>query len=297
MKQYPVQYLNLENGETIAYRKSGNKGDIVVLVHGNMSSSVHFQEVIEQLENDYQVYALDLRGFGDSSYKKTLNSLHDFAEDVVLFINQLDLDNFNLLGWSTGGGIVLEVAADLKQRVKKVFLLDSVGIKGYPMFKKDENGQPILTELITTKKEIEADPVQVAPILQAYATNNKDVMRAVWNALIYNLKQPSEKDYEIYLDAIFKQRNLVDVDYSLVHFNMTNDHNGINKGSGRMDLITAPIVIMHGRKDLVVPFSFAEEMKQYFKDRATLEVFEEAGHSVLTDDLPLFINTLKKHLS
>ncbi len=297
MKQYPVQYLNLENGETIAYRKSGNKGDIVVLVHGNMSSSVHFQEVIEQLENDYQVYALDLRGFGDSSYKKTLNSLHDFAEDVILFINQLDLDNFNLLGWSTGGGIVLEVAADLKQRVKKVFLLDSVGIKGYPMFKKDEKGQPILTKLITTKKEIEADPVQVAPILQAYATNNKEVMRAVWNALIYNLKQPSKEDYEIYLDAIFKQRNLVDVDYSLVHFNMTHDHNGINKGSGRMDLITAPIVIMHGKKDLVVPFSFAEEMKNYFKDRATLEVFEEAGHSVLTDDLPLFINTFKKHLS
>ncbi|MFA6800962.1 MAG: alpha/beta hydrolase [Acholeplasmataceae bacterium] len=296
MIQYPVQFLNLENGETIAYRKSGNKGDIIILVHGNMSSSVHFQVVMEQLENEYQVYALDLRGFGDSSYTKPLNSLHDFAVDVELFINLLNLDNFNLLGWSTGGGIVLEVAADFKNRVKKVFLLDSVGIKGYPMFRKDEKGQPILTEKIFSKEDIAADPVQVAPVLEAYRTNNRAMLRAIWNALIYNQKQPSPKDYEIYLDAIFKQRNLVDVDYSLVHFNMTHDSNGVEPGDGRMDLITAPIVILHGVRDMVVPISFAEEMKNYFKDKATLIKFEEAGHSVVTDNLDLFIQTLKKHL-
>lgn len=296
MKQYPVQYINLENGEILAYRQSGKKGKTILLIHGNMSSSVHFQEVIEQLEDNYQVYALDLRGFGDSSYKKPLNSLHDFAEDVNLFINALDLDHIHMLGWSTGGGIALEVAADLKTRIEKVYLLDSVGIKGYPMFKKDAHGQPILTELITSKEDIAADPVQVLPVLQAYEANNRAVLRAIWNALIYNLNQPSEEDYEIYLDAIFKQRNLVDVDYGLVHFNMTHDSNGVNNGSGRMDLITAPIVIFHGQKDLVVPISFAHEMKSYFKDQATMEIFENAGHSVLTDDLDLFINTFKKHI-
>ena len=30
MKQYPVQYINLENGETIAYRQSGTRGDIIL---------------------------------------------------------------------------------------------------------------------------------------------------------------------------------------------------------------------------------------------------------------------------
>lgn len=296
MKQYPVQYISLENGETLAYRQSGKKGETVLLVHGNMSSSVHFQEVIEQLESDYQVYALDLRGFGDSSYKNKLNSLHDFAEDVILFIDALDLDNIHMLGWSTGGGIVLEVAADLKQRIKKIYLLDSVGIKGYPMYKKDDKGQPILAQRLTTKEEIAADPIQVLPVLQAYETNNRAVLRAIWDALIYNLKKPSDEDYEHYLDAIFKQRNLVDVDYSLVHFNMTHESNGVNNGSGRMDYITAPIVIMHGQKDLVVPYGFAIEMKAFFKEQAVLETFEGAGHSVLTDDLPLFIKTFKKHL-
>ena len=60
----------------------------------------------------------------------------------------------------------------------------------------------------------------------------------IWNAVIYNLKQPSEEDYDLYLEAMLKQRNLIDVDYSLVHFNMTLDHNGINSGSGRMNLVS-----------------------------------------------------------
>lgn len=296
MKQYPVQFVNLSNGETIAYRQAGNTGETILLIHGNMSSSVHFQVAIEQLENEYQVYALDLRGFGDSSYTKPLNSLHDFAIDVKLFIEALKLENISILGWSTGGGIALEVAADIQDKIKKVFLLDSVGIKGYPMFKKDPNGQPILSQQLSSREDIASDPVQVAPILYAYANNQRDILKAIWNAVIYNIKQPNEKDYELYLDAIFKQRNLVDVDYSLVHFNMTHDSNGVEEGSGRMDLIKAPIIIMHGQKDYVVPMSFAEEMKAYFKDRATLIKFENAGHSILTDDLDLFIKTLKNHL-
>ncbi len=296
MIQYPVQYIQIDNGETIAYRQAGTKGDIVLLVHGNMSSSVHFQTVIEQLEKDFQVYALDLRGFGDSSYNNPLNSLLDFAEDVKLFVKALNLESFNVLGWSTGGGIVLELAADLGDQVKKVFLLDSVGIKGYPMFRKDASGQPILTDQLSSREDIAADPIQVAPVLNAYATNNRELLRIIWDSAIYNLKQPSKEDYEIYLDAIFKQRNLVDVDYSLVHFNMTHDSNGVEPGTGRMDLVKAPIVIMHGVKDLVVPFSYAEEMKSYFKDQAILVKFEEAGHSVITDDLDLFIKTLKKYL-
>ena len=85
---------------------------------------------MEKFEKDYTVYALDLRGFGDSSFENEINSLRDFAEDVELFIKALDLKNVYLCGWSTGGGVVLEVAADMPDRIEKELLLDSVGIKG-----------------------------------------------------------------------------------------------------------------------------------------------------------------------
>lgn len=293
MKHYPVQTLALKNNELIAYRECGKGDKILILVHGNMSSSVHFQTVMEQLESEFKIYAVDMRGFGDSSYHTELNSLEDFAEDIELWIEALDLKGFSLLGWSTGGGVVLEIAANMPQRVKQVLLLDSVGIKGYPMFKKDDKGQAILTQFITTKEEIKADPVQVLPILNAYETKNKDFLKMVWNAVIYNIKQPSESDYDAYLDAMLKQRNLVDVDHALVHFNITHDFNGINTGSGRIDLIKCPVVIMHGKLDYVVPFNQAEEMKRYFKDQALLIPFENIGHSCITDDLDLFVSTLR----
>lgn len=295
MKNYELKTLVLSNGETIAYREAGSGSKTVVLVHGNMSSSVHFQTTMEALEKDYKVYAVDMRGFGDSSYNNELNSLRDFSEDIQLWVEALDLKDFNILGWSTGGGVVLELAADMPERVKKVFLLDSVGIKGYPMFKKDEKGQPILTQLITTKEEIKVDPVQVLPILTAYATRNKDLLKMIWNAVIYNTVQPNEEDYDAYLEAMLKQRNLVDVDYSLVHFNMTSENNLLGMGSGRMTLVKAPIVILHGKNDYVVPFNQAEEMKQFFGDQAVLIPFE-GGHSLPTDCFDQYVSVLKEHI-
>ncbi len=297
MKQYPVQFHTCANGETLAYRTAGQGEKALVLVHGNMSSSVHWQTTMEKLESHFKMIAVDLRGFGDSSYINEINSLHDFALDVIDLLDALHVETCDLLGWSTGGGIVLEMAADMKERVSKVVVLDSVGLTGYPMFKKDDNYQPILSELITTKEEIAQDMVQVVPVLMAYQNNDKNMMKMIWNAVIYNMNQPSEEDYELYLDAMMKQRNLVDVDYSLVHFNMTDDHNGVRAGSGRMKDITADIIILHGEKDLVVPVSYAYDMKQRFGDQAELVLFDQVGHSVITDDLDLFIKTIVEKLS
>lgn len=296
MKQYPVKTIQLDTKETIAYRQSGNEGPVVLLVHGNMSSSVHWQVLMERLEDQYQVYALDLVGFGDSTYNRELTSLHDFSRDVTNFIEKLNLNQVHLVGWSTGGGIVLETAADIPSRIEKVFLLDSVGLKGYPMFKKDDNFQPILTERIYTREEIEKDPVQVLPILNAYSNNDREFMKVVWNATIYHLNQPSLEDYEIYLDAIFKQRNLVDVDVALTIFNMSHEHNGVVDGSGRIDLVKAPIVVMHGDKDIVVPLADSQYTYEVIKDQGELVVFENVGHSVLTDNLDLLVDTLVQRI-
>jgi pimeloyl-ACP methyl ester carboxylesterase len=54
---------------------------------------------------------------------------------------------------------------------------------------------------------------------------------------------------------------------------------------------------MHGQNDYVVPFAFALEMKAAFGDRAELITFEGVGHSCVTDDLDLFVKTLKAHLN
>jgi 2-hydroxy-6-oxonona-2,4-dienedioate hydrolase len=292
LREYPVKYLELENGETLAYRQAGNQGKTLLLIHGNMSSSVHFDTVMEELENDYIIYAVDLRGFGDTTYHQPINSLHDFAKDIKEFVEKLELKDVTALGWSTGGGIALELAADLPDLIKKVMLVESVGVKGYPMFKKDDKGQPILTERISTREEIASDPVQVVPAVQAFESQNKDFFRMIWNLTIYNLNQPEPERYERYLDAILKERNLVDVDYALVHFNMTNESNGVAEGSNRLRLVEADVLVIQGEKDLVVPKMFGLETKQYLGERAELVVLEDSGHSPITDNFSQFINIL-----
>lgn len=285
MKDYQVNFIELETGEKIAYRKAGTGDKTILLVHGNMSSSVHYIPLIELLEKDYTVFALDMTGFGDSTYNRQIESLHDFSKDVTAFIEALDLKDLYIVGWSTGGGVVLETAVDIPDRIKKVFLLSSVGIQGYPMFKKDEELKPILSERIYLREDIEVDPVQVVPALEAYKNQNKDYFKYVWDLTIYNKNQPNEEDYHKYLEAILKQRNLVDVDVALTNFNMTNVNNGVVDGSNRLEELKVPVVILQGEDDMVVPKVFAETTKEFMKDKAELVLIENAGHSIITDDL------------
>lgn len=296
MKEYPVQYVDVPRGERVAYRKAGKSEKKVLLVHGNMSSGVHWQTTMEQLEDDFTVYTPDLRGFGDSSYNAPFDSLRDLALDVEQFADAVGLDTFWAVGWSTGGGVVLEMAADWPQRVLGLVLLDTVPPTGYPIFKKDENGQPISTQLLKTKEEIAADPVQVLPALNAYASGDRATMRAIWDAAIYNLNQPAADEYERYLDAIMQQRNLVDVDYALLNFNMTDAPTGAAPGSGRLAQVQCPVYVFYGAKDLVVPYAWGEATVRLLGDRARPVTFAEAGHSAITDVPLQFFGELKKAL-
>ncbi|MCL2735618.1 MAG: alpha/beta hydrolase [Propionibacteriaceae bacterium] len=296
MKSYPVHTLDLPSGETLAYRACGAGPRAVVLIHGNQSSSVHWQTTMEALEDEFTVYAPDLRGFGDSTYRQGFDSLGELAKDVEEFMDGVGIGTCALVGWSTGGGVALEIAADLPERVSTVVLVDSVPPTGYPMVAKDEQGQPILTQFLTTREEIAADPVQVVPVLTAYATGDRGMMRGIWDMVIYNLNQPPAEDYELYLDAMFKQRNLVDVDYALVMFNMTDDATASAPGSSRLADVVCPVTILHGEKDLVVPLSWGQQTFALLGDRATMITFPDSGHSPITDEPEAFMTALKEAL-
>ena len=56
---------------------------------------------------------------------------------------------------------------------------------------------------------------------------NKLYYRTVWNLLIYTHNQPEPDRYEKYLDDMLTQRNFVDVNYALITFNISDEHNGV----------------------------------------------------------------------
>ena len=101
MAKVELKSVKLSNGETIGYREREGGTDTLILVHGNMISSNIGALVIDNIDSEFKVYAVDLRGFGISSYNESINSLGDFSDDLKLFVDQLGLKKFSLVGWST----------------------------------------------------------------------------------------------------------------------------------------------------------------------------------------------------
>ena len=91
MAEVVLKEVAIQNGETIAYREREGGSQVVLLVHGNMTSSVHWDLVLENMDEKYKVYAIDLRGFGESSYNKPVHSIKDFSDDIREFADELGL--------------------------------------------------------------------------------------------------------------------------------------------------------------------------------------------------------------
>jgi pimeloyl-ACP methyl ester carboxylesterase len=200
------------------------------------------------------------------------------------------------VGWSTGGGVGMQFAANHPSYVQKLVLIASVSTRGYPFFKADEKGMPILNERLKTKKEISKDPAKTIPVLRAYGAKDKEFLRALWNMAIYTRHQPMAGRYEEYLEDMLTQRNLVDVYHALNTFNISRQHNGLTKGTGDAERIKAPVLVLQGENDLVVPEKMAIEIKQDLSDQAELIYLKNCGHSPLVDDLDQLLDVITSFL-
>lgn len=293
-----MEYFELkkiEVGEEIlAYREGGRGSRHLLLIHGNMSSSLHFDKLMEALQDDFKIYAVDLRGFGHSSYHCRFDSLKTLSDDLEIFIDKLRLKDLEVLGWSTGGGVAMHLAASRPDIIKRLILMESVGITGYPIFEKDASGQAILSKPLLSKEAIEKDPVQVLPVNQAIKNKNKEFFKNLWNMVIYNVgNTPSEDDYDRYNEEILKQRNLVDIDYALTRFNISHEHNGFVDGTGEISLIKCPVTILQGKNDLVVPMAMAKSIEAGLKSEVKFIELENSGHNPIVDSFSQVVSAVK----
>jgi pimeloyl-ACP methyl ester carboxylesterase len=110
-----------------------DSGVPVVFVHGNVSSSLFFQEQMLALPEKYRPLAVDLRGFGDTEPLPVdaTRGVRDYSDDVLAVIDALALGPVHLIGWSMGGGVVLQLLADRPSAVRTVTLVAPVSPYGY----------------------------------------------------------------------------------------------------------------------------------------------------------------------
>ena len=274
------KFVNI-GAETLAYLDEG-QGEVVLMIHGNMSSSVHYEPLISRISNQYRCVAVDLRGFGDSTYNNRFDTLEELADDVALFMDALQIPSAYLVGWSNGGGVGLKLCAKYPQKVKKFFDIEGAGLKGYPLYQKTADFKST-TEPYANKDAMAADPMQVAPMIPVFEKKDAAMMTAVWGATIYTVNKPTREQNELWMSETLKQRNLVDLDWALATLNMSDEYTPYGPGDGSIHNVACPVALTMGEKDIVVPSYMVMDNVNALGELATLLPYENCGHSPMVD--------------
>jgi len=291
-----MKKVELSNGETLSYRERIGGEQVVILIHGNMTSSKHWDVLIEKMAPCYKIFAVDLRGFGDSTYHKRITGIKDFSDDVKQFVDALGLENFAIMGWSTGGAVGMQYVADYPSDCGKLVLLASASTRGYPFFGSKEDGSPDLERRLMTIEEVERDTGKTIPVQAAYDHNDREFLKTLWNMLIYTNNQPEASLYEEYVDDMRTQRNLADVYQALNTFNISPVHNGVSEGTNQARNIQIPVLILRGERDYVVSDEMTKEIMEDIGENGRFVELKDCGHSPLMDNLDLLVETVEQFL-
>lgn len=126
---------------TVSYLEKGEEHDkLLVLIHGNTSSNVFYLDTIERLSAEFHVLAPDLRGYGFTERLPidATQGLRGWSEDLHAFFEALSLTKKpHLLGWSMGGGVIVQYALDHPDNVASLILVNPLPPYGYSGTRED----------------------------------------------------------------------------------------------------------------------------------------------------------------
>jgi pimeloyl-ACP methyl ester carboxylesterase len=112
---------------------AGGRGRTVVFLHGRGHAAPMWFAYLTAFAREYQVFALDLPGFGQSSAPELVprtaeEGLRFFVEPVEELLSALGPEPMTLVGHSLGGLVSLELALRGRVPVEKLVLVDSMGL-------------------------------------------------------------------------------------------------------------------------------------------------------------------------
>lgn len=168
-KQITIREKKVE----INYYQQG-KGDTTVLfIHGWCIDGAYWENQLEYFSKDYNVYAIDLPGFGKSKAERTHWTIEEYARDVTAFIKIMNLKNVVIVGHSMAGEIMLQTALTNNPQISGIVGVDNFKFIDvaftpeqmkqmtdfFPMLEKDfKNSAPVYADMMlfhpTTSEEV-----------------------------------------------------------------------------------------------------------------------------------------------
>lgn len=140
------------------YRESGAEHQNVcplVLLHGNGEDSSYFEHQLDYFGASRHVIALDTRGHGNTPRGERPFTIRQFSDDLLVFLDEHDLKQVDLLGFSDGGNIALIFTINHPERVRRLILN---GANLYGSGVKSRYQLPIVAAYHAAKRFAHKDP-------------------------------------------------------------------------------------------------------------------------------------------
>ncbi len=256
---YMVELKDLEIGEyeviggiKTHFHRAGS-GKPVIFIHGSgpgVSAWANWRLNLPFFaENGFEVFAPDIVGFGYTERPKDFKYTHENrVKHIVDFIKHFGFREVNIVGNSMGGAIALAVALEIPQRIEKLVIMGSVGVK-FPI----TNG---LATIWGYKPSVE----NMRKVIELLSSNpsvvGEDLVRIRYEASI----QPGfQETYEKMFSPPY-QKHIDEMDVE-----------------DRLSEIKAPVLVIHGKLDKVIPYQISIRIFEKLPN-AELHIFGDCGH-------------------
>lgn len=107
------------------------QGQPIVLIHGLFGSLENLGVIARQLEDEFQVFSIDLPDHGQSPRTDTF-SFKNYADMVVKTMRSYGLEKAHLLGHSLGGKVAMHIALTQPELVDKLVVADIAPVSYAP---------------------------------------------------------------------------------------------------------------------------------------------------------------------
>ncbi|NUP08580.1 MAG: alpha/beta hydrolase [Polyangiaceae bacterium] len=254
----------LSTGVELEYLEQGSpNGDAVIFIHGYTDSHHSFDLNLRNFPRRYHVYALDLRGHGDSDKPACCYAQSDFEADIVAFMDAMGIESASLVGHSMGSFVAHRVATFHPDRVDKLVLVGSAPTSAY------NEGVLFFDTVVDTL----VDPIDPAFVTDFQASTFYRPIPASFldTSVSESLKVPA---------AIWQQA---------LDGLIADDH------SSQLSSITAPTLILWGDQDGFFSLADQQGLDSLIPD-STLVVYEGTGHGLHVEQPHRFVHDVATFL-
>lgn len=281
-------YIILSDKRKLGYSEYGTKnGYPIIYCHGSQSSRLEMHyDLSFAINNNLRIISIDRPGHGDSDFNPK-GTIKSFVNDTNELIENLDIDEFSVLGMSAGAPFAMGIANYLNQKSKKLGI-----VSGFAPLNKEAQ-KSLNKDVRLLLKIAKSYPIILKLMLKIQCWQLK---RNPKSALKNFLKIMSRPDQEI-----LKNESVMNVIERMFKEAFKNGSGGVAYEISKVlvqdwgfeiSKIRIPTFIWHGDNDNNVPKEWAIKTSNEMQN-SRLKVFPSEGHLIIFKNAEEIFTTLR----